>query len=142
MKQTKLSNILSAFEDKPKTIGERLTILGFDQAELDGKFSKELLATSVYGSSFLKFFEDHGQTLLADDEPQESLTETNEETKTVVEFLLGLGIGAEDAAGIFSTDILSLVVTSDEFQKILLQNQDQVLKYVEEEATKGVLSGN
>src|SRR3990167_1699547 len=63
MKQLTIDQVLEALGDEPKSIGDRLTSLGFTKEEIKDKFSSDVLNTAVYGSSFLKFIQDNKQIL-------------------------------------------------------------------------------
>src|SRR4030042_4059580 len=63
MKQLTIIDVIDAFSDDPISIGDRLSILGFGKDETSKTFSKSLLDSKVYGSSFLKFLQDNAAKL-------------------------------------------------------------------------------
>ena len=143
MKQKTLSDIIGALSDEPKPIGDRLEALGLEREDFSKKFSKELMATNVYGSSFLKFLEDNKQVLASGDQiPAQPLPEnyqnpSAEETSPVKTRLSELGISGKDASSVLPKDVLDLSVTGSEFQDLIVANQDKFLGHLEKLALKG-----
>lgn len=139
MKQLTLAEIAAAFEDKPSSIGERLAILGIDKKTASGLFSKELLATSVYGASFLKFFQENSAKLGFDDDkippeklPDDFVNPYDDAPKTVDQRLSEVGLADEDKSTMFDPDTLNLTVSGDEFTDFLVKNQKKLLGKLEQ----------
>lgn len=141
MKQLTLNDLINAFGDKAKAIGERLKVLGFEDSDIEGKFSRDLLGTSVYGSSFLKFFQDNIGVLSPKGSGLGFSGGFGEDQQAVTARLKELGIKEEDAKKVFGDDVLSLTLSGDEFQNLILANQDKVLQYIENEGQKAGANG-
>ena len=139
MKQLTLSDIASAFDDKPLPIGDRLAILGIDKKMANSLFSKELLATSVYGSSFLKFFQENVARFVSDDGliPPEKLPDDfanpyDDTPKTLGQRLSEVGFSDEDKSTLFDPDTLNLAVNGNEFTDFLVKNDKKLLGKLEQ----------
>lgn len=141
MKQLSLSELTNALSDTPKTIGERLNILGFSDDDLRGKIPTDVLALSVYGSSFLKFLHDNAGKLevdsaaIAAELPPNFVNAFDDATMTVGERLKALDIAEADAADMFSAEMLATTVSGDEFQDFIDSNQERFLNKLEQLAT-------
>ena len=138
MKQLSLNELTSALSDEPKTIGERLGILGFKQDDLAGKIPQDVLTLSVYGSSFLKFLQDNAGKLEVDEGtitpeklPPHQVSAFDDSTMTVGERLKALDIADADASEMFSPEMLATMISGDEFQDFIVKNQDKFLKVME-----------
>ena len=134
MKQLTLTDIVSAFDDKPSPIGDRLTILGVDKKTSSGLFSKELLSTSVYGTSFLKFFQENADKLVSDDGkvppdklPDDFVNPYEDTPKAIGQRLSEVGLTDEDKSGMFDKDTLNLSVSGGEFTDFLVKNDKKLL---------------
>ena len=129
MKQKTLSDIIGALSDEPKPIGDRLEALGLEREDFSKKFSKELMATNVYGSSFLKFLEDNKQVLASGDQiPAQPLPENYqnpfaEETSPVKTRISELGISGNYVSSVVPTDALDVSGTGSEFQNLIEPTQ-------------------
>lgn len=138
MKQLTLTEVLASLDDQPATIGARLEGLGLTADELDGVFANDILETSVYGSSFLKFLNDNRDKLSfyedipAGELPADFKNAFDDGGMTIGERLAAMDV---DTGETFSTDILNLSVSGDEFQEFLLKNQDKFLARLEELAS-------
>lgn len=139
MKQLTLSNIGIAFDDKPAPIGDRLEILGIDRKTAASFFSKELLDTSVYGSSFLKFFQGNNTKLGVDDGlippeplPADFVNAYDATSKTLGQRLSESGLDQKDISGMFDRDILNLSVSGEEFTDFIVKNQKKFLGKLEQ----------
>lgn len=147
MKQKTFGNLIEALSDEPKPIGERLEALGLEREAFEKLFSKELLLTPVYGSSFLKFLQDNKDSLSMDDEipaqplPQDYKNPFEEESSTIRTRLSELGLSEKDVDSLFDKDVLGLNLTGGEFQDFIINNQDKFLGKLQELATKGGKNG-
>ena len=147
MKQKTFSNLIEGLSDEPKPIRERLEALGLARDDFEGKFSKELLAQKIYGSSFLKFLNDNAQTLGSSDEivaqplPQDWKNPFEEESSPVGARLSELGMSDDEAGSLFSEDVLDLSLTGSEFQDFIINNQAKFLGKLGELAVKGGRNG-
>ena len=107
--------------------------MGVDEKTASKYFSKELLATSVYGSSFLKFFQENSQKLAPDNLvapeklPNNFVNGYDNASMTIGQRLDALGISAKDTSGMFGKDILNLAVDSEEFTDFIVKNQAKFL---------------
>lgn len=144
MKQLSLNELTQALSDEPKTIGERLATLGFRGEELAGKIPQDVLALAVYGSSFLKFLQDNAGKLEVDEAaiapeklPPNFVNAFDDNGMTVGERLKALDIADADASEMFSPEMLSTMVSGDEFQDFISKNQDKFLDKLEKLATLG-----
>jgi len=133
MKQLSLNELTGALVDTPKTIAERLEILGFAREDLAGKFPEDVLDLSVYGSSFLKFLQDNATKLEVEESvapealPEDFKNAFADETMTIGERLRALDIEENDIHDMFSPEALNVEVSGDEFQDFIVQNQDKFL---------------
>lgn len=115
--------------DEPATIGDRLSELGVDETAKK-KFSSEVLAANVYGTSFLKFLQDNrGKLGLADEIPAEKLPDDfvnafDDGEETLERRLVASGFSKADAQEMFDDDALGLYLSGDEFQDFLEKNRD------------------
>lgn len=148
MKQPTLKNIIDALRDEPVSIGERLEDLGLDEEEVKGKFSKDILETAVYGSSFAKFLQDNADKLSdvdrgipAQELPVNFKNPFDDETRSVARRLDELGIKRKDVEAMFGDDVLNLNLTGDEFQDFIVKHQNKFLGQLEKLATKGAKHG-
>ncbi len=148
MKQLTLVDVISALADEPKTIGDRLEALGLSSEELKGKFSKEILTTSVYGSSFTKFLQDNADKLAdvdrgipAKELPPDFKNPFDGESKSVGQRLDELGVKKKDVEAMFGDDVLNLNLSGEEFQDFIVQHQNKFLGQLEKLATRGVKHG-
>jgi len=139
MKQLTLTDIASAFDDKPSPIGDRLAILGIDKKTASSIFSKELLFTSVYGASFLKFFQENVARLGFDDVlippeklPDDFVNPYDDTPKTVGQRLSEVGLTDEDKSTLFDPDTLNLTVNGSEFTDFLVKNDKKLLGKLEQ----------
>ncbi len=129
MKQLSLNNILDSLRDEPATIGDRLSELGIDRAAKK-KFSAEVLAAKVYGTSFLKFLQDNRNKLgIVDEIPAKKLPEDfvnafDDGEETLERRLVAAGFSRQDAQEMFNDDALGLYLTGDEFQDFLEKNRN------------------
>lgn len=147
MKQLTITEVLEALKDEPISIGDRLTSLGFSKEEVK-KFPPEVLNTTVYGSSFLKFLQDNAKTLddidrgiPAKELPKDYKNPFSDEAGTVAEKLDQLGIDKKELHKMFGNEVLNLSVNGEEFQNFIVQNQDKFLGELEKLATKGAKHG-
>ncbi|MEX2028263.1 MAG: hypothetical protein WD988_02075 [Candidatus Curtissbacteria bacterium] len=137
MKQLTLTEVLKSLEDQPSPIGARLESLGLTAEELAGQFSKEILETSVYGSSFLKFLNDNRdklsfeQDIAPEELPADFKNAFDDTDMTIGERLAAMDM---DASDIFGAEVLSLSVNSQEFQDFILQNQEKFLAKLDQMA--------
>lgn len=139
MKQLTLSDIGIAFDDKPAPIGDRLVLLGVDKKTAASLFSKEFLETSVYGSSFLKFFQENSAKLGVDDGlippvplPADFVNAYDAAPKTLGQRLSESGLDQKDISGMFDQDILNLSVSGEEFTDFIVKNQKKFLGKLEQ----------
>ncbi|MBI3341627.1 hypothetical protein HY024_00730 [Candidatus Curtissbacteria bacterium] len=137
MKQLSLTELTSALSDDPKTIGERLEILGITKEDTAGKIPDDALGLTVYGSSFLKFLQDNASKLEVEGIPAEKLPADyvnpfDEKNLTIGERLKALDIKDEDVDAMFSAEALSVNVSGNEFQDFILQNQEKFLSKIQE----------
>ena len=144
MKQVTLSDVIEALKDQPITIGERLEALGLSREELKGKFSKEILETAVYGSSFAKFLQDNADKLAGFDRgipakelPPDFKNPFDDENRSVGQRLDELGIKKKDVEAMFGDDVLNLNLTGEEFQDFIAKHQNKFLGQLEKLASKG-----
>lgn len=140
MKQLRLSELTEALSDLPKTIGERLNILGFSDDDLRGKIPQDVLALSVYGSSFLKFLQDNAGKLEVDEKAvaSENFPQTlafGDNVMTIGERLGALDLAEADASEMFSPEVLNTAVTGDEFQDFVVQNTEKFLNKLDKLAS-------
>ena len=148
MNQITLDKVIDALKDEPISIGDRLTSLGLTKEEITGKFPSEVLNTTVYGSSFLKFLQDNKGILAEVDRgipakelPKNYKNPFADEPGTVAEKLDQLGINKKEIHKMFGDEILNLSVNGEEFQNFIVQNQDKFLGELERLVTKGVRRG-
>ena len=145
MKQLTLSNIISALGDEPKTIGERLEVLGIGADEIKDSFSRETLNMRVYGSSFLKFLQDNAKVFSVDDPieaealPADFKNPFEGDRKTISTRLDELGLAKGDINGLFTADTLNLSVNGEEFQDFIVSNSNKFLSKLEQVAGKGAV---
>lgn len=143
MKQLSLSDLNRALVDQPKTIAERLAILGFSAEDLAGKFPHDVLSLQVYGSSFLKFLQENAEKLEVDASSAASTLPENfgdafgDKVMTVGERLKALDINDADVAEMFSPDMLAVAVNGDEFQDFIVKNQEKFLEKFEKLSQAG-----
>src|SRR3990167_6458038 len=148
MNQITLDKVLDALKDEPVSIGDRLLLLGLSKDEIKKKFSSDILNTTVYGSSFLKFLQDN-KNLLADFDrgippkelPKDYKNPFENETGTVADKLDQLGIDKKEVHKMFGDDVLNLSVNGEEFHNFIVQNQDKFLGELGRLATKGAKHG-
>ena len=132
MKQLTLDSIIEGLPDEPISIGDRLTTLGVEEDTLS-TFSKELLETVVYGSSFLKFLQENKHKLGINEEiPAEALPEDfkdafEDKEETLENRLVAAGFPKEDLGSIFGQDTLKLSLTGQEFTAFIEKNPDKFL---------------
>ncbi|MEK7581453.1 MAG: hypothetical protein AAB512_04160 [Patescibacteria group bacterium] len=132
MKQLTLDTIIDGLSDAPISIGDRLTTLGVEENTLS-TFSKELLETVVYGSSFLKFLQENRDKLGINGEiPAEALPEDfkdafEEGEATLENRLVAAGFPKEDLSAIFGEDTLQLSLSAQEFTAFIEKNPDKFL---------------
>ena len=142
MKQLNIIDIADAFADEPSSIGDRLAILGVDGKTARRYFAKELLETSVYGVSFLKFFQDNiGKFGYTDGIPPDKLPENyvnpyEDAPKMIGQRLSEIGMTDEDKSGLFDRDTLNLSVSGGEFTDFIVKNQKKLLGKIEQLALK------
>ncbi|KKS04210.1 hypothetical protein A2W45_01425 [Candidatus Curtissbacteria bacterium RIFCSPHIGHO2_12_41_11] len=148
MKQLTIDQVLEALGDEPKSIGDRLTSLGFTKEEIKDKFSSDVLNTAVYGSSFLKFIQDNKQILAdldrgipAKELPADFKNPFDGEQRTLAQRLDELGISQKELKGLFADDTLGLNLNGEEFQDFIVQNQDKFLGRLGKLAMKGTKHG-
>lgn len=147
MKQPTLNDIITALNDHPRSVRERLAILGVEDADLAGKFAPEVLDMVIYGSSFLKFLQDNSKRLGVDAAvPTEALPEDYkngfaEEGEKVLARLVNLGLDEEEAKELFDADTLNLTLSGKEFQDLLVKNQVPLLDKLSLMADKEVPNG-
>lgn len=133
MKQLILNELIQAFSDQPKTIAERLEILGFSKADLEGKISDDALALSVYGSSFLKFLHDNASKLESEQKGEDSQKAQNDvnpfdgDQMSIAQRLKALDVSEKNLHEMFSPEALNVVVNGEQFQAFILQNRDKFL---------------
>ena len=144
VKQLSLNELTNALSDQPKSIGERLKILGFEAEDLQGKIPQDVLTLTVYGSSFLKFLQDNagklevdGETIAPEKLPPDFVNAFDDSGMTVGERLGALDIADADCAEMFSPEMLATAVSGDEFQDFIVKNQDIFLKKMDQLATAG-----
>lgn len=124
MKQITISDILNAFDEEPISIGDRLKALGISDKELSF-FSKELLETKVYASSFVKFIHDNknkfaNEILIPPGELPENWKDPYEPGEvSVLDRLNAIGFAKEEVQSIFDDDVLRLKVNPGEFENLL-----------------------
>lgn len=147
MNQITLTNIFESLVEEPKSIGDRLSALGYTRTELEEKFSVNLLDTKVYASSFLKFLNENkskfawDEKIPAKDLPQNYQNSYGEGNISLAERLAGLNIDVAQAKDMFSEDLLNLSMNSDEFQDFIVSNKDKFVKKLEQLATGGAQNG-
>lgn len=138
MNQLTLTNIFESLAEEPKTIGERLAVLGYTREELEQKFSNLLLDTKVYASSFLKFLNENKSKFAWDEEipakdlPANYQNSYGDGNVSLAERLAGLNIDAAQAKDMFSEDVLNLSMNGDEFQDFIIDNKDKFTKKLEQ----------
>ncbi len=141
MNQITLTNIFESLAEEPKTIGDRLAVLGYSREELEQKFPSDLLDAKVYASSFLKFLNENkskfawDETIPAKDLPQNYQNSYGDGNVSLAERLAGLNIDAAQAKDMFSEDVLNLSMNGDEFQDFIVDNKDKFAKKLEQLAT-------
>lgn len=146
MKQLTLNKIISALADDPKTIGERLEVLGVGSDEAKGNFSADTLNMRVYGSSFLKFLQDNAKTFSADEPieaealPADFKNPFEGDQATISERLDELGLKKDELEGLFADDMLNLSVNGEEFQDFIVGNGDKFLGKLEQISQKGAVN--
>ncbi len=144
MKPLTLTDVLESLDDKPASIGTRLEGLGLTAEELAGVFSKDILETSVYASSFIKFLNDNKdklsfeQDIPAAELPADFKNAFEDEGMTIGDRLAAMDV---DTGSTFSQEILGLSVNGEEFQDFLLKNQDKFFALMENLPAGGT-SGN
>lgn len=141
MKQLTIADVVSAFSDKPTSIGDRLATLGLTPNDAKKKFSADILKTEVYASSFAKFLQDNA-ALLSDVIPAKELPADyknpfDADSHSVGDRLSALGINDKDVSDMFSESILNLELNGNEFQDFIVKNQDKFLGKLEQLATQG-----
>src|SRR3990167_1078643 len=148
MNQITLDKVLDALKDEPVSIGDRLLLLGLSKDEIKEKFSADVLNTTVYGSSFLKFLQDNKGILAEVDRgiPAKELHKDyknpfDNEAGTVADKLDQLGLDKKEIHKMFGDEVLNLSVNGEEFQNFIVQNQDKFLGELERLATKGAKHG-
>lgn len=142
MNQLTLTNIFESLTEEPKTIGERLIVLGYTREELEEKFSNLLLDTKVYASSFLKFLNENkskfawDEKIPAKDLPENYQNSYGDGNVSLAERLAGLNIDAAQAKDMFGEDVLNLSMNGDEFQDFIIDNKDKFAKKLEQLAVE------
>ncbi|HSW70932.1 MAG TPA: hypothetical protein VLH77_03010 [Gammaproteobacteria bacterium] len=134
MKQLSLNELVQAFSDEPKTIADRLAILGYSKTDLEGKIPEDALMLSVYGSSFLKFLHENAGKLEPTRSAEGQTADINpfEDTaQTIGARLKSLELDSKVISGMFSDDVLKVEVDGEQFQEFILQNKDKFLSYVD-----------
>lgn len=132
MKQLTLDTIIDGLTDAPISIRDRLTALGVEEDTLS-TFSRELLDTVVYGSSFLKFLQENRDKFGINEEiPAEALPEDfkdafEDSNETLENRLVAAGFSKEDLSSIFDEDTLKLSLTGQEFTAFIEKNPDKFL---------------
>lgn len=130
MKQLALDEIIEALSDKPAQVGDRLAALGVEE-EVSSKFSAEVLSTTVYGSSFLKFLQDNKSKLgesakiPAEAIPEDFVNAFDEGEMTLEDRLVATGFPKENLDEMFHEDVLKLALNGDEFQNFIETNRDK-----------------
>lgn len=143
MKQLTISNIIAALGDEPKTIGERLEILGISRDDVRDNFSQETLDMRVYGSSFLKFLQDNaqifsvGEPVEAEALPADFKNPFEGDQKTIGARLDEMGLARGDINGLFTDDTLNLSVNAEEFQDFIASNGKKFLGKLEQISAQG-----
>lgn len=142
MKQLSLSELTAALSDEPKTIGERLEMLGITREDTAGVIPDDALALSVYGSSFLKFLQENAgklevEGIPAEELPADYINPFDDNGLTIGDRLKALDLNEAEVNSMFSPEALGVVVNGDEFQDFILQNQDKFLDKLEKLATAG-----
>lgn len=147
MKQLTLSSIIAALGDEPKSIGDRLEVLGINLDAVRNNFSQETLNMRVYGSSFLKFLKDNaatfsiGEPIEANALPADFKNPFEGDLRTVGERLSELGLARDDFDGLFANDMLNLSVNGEEFQDFIVSNGDKFLGKLNQLSGKGTTNG-
>lgn len=144
MKQLNLNELVQAFSDQPKTIAERLEILGFDKTDLEDRISEDALSLSVYGSSFLKFLHENATKIETDQKalPTENLSANlvnpfESDDLTLEQRFEALDISKNNLTEMFSPEALTTVVSVKEFQDFILQNKEKFLHNFDKLAAVG-----
>lgn len=142
MKQLSLTELTAALSDEPKTIGERLEILGITKGDTARKIPEDALGLVVYGSSFLKFLQDNASKLDVEGiEPEEIpadfVNPFDDNNLTIGERLKALDLKEEDINSMFSPEALNVVVGGDEFQEFIIKNQEKFLDKIGQIADAG-----
>lgn len=134
MKQLNLSEIVQAFCDEPKTIAERLAILGYSRGDLAGKIPEDALSLSVYGTSFLKFLHENAakietgqQGTLGKNLSADLVNPFEDENLTLEQRFEALDISKNNLLEMFSKEVLTTVVSADQFQDFIIQNKEKFL---------------
>ena len=133
MKQISITEVLEAFGDKPASIADRLGVLGADEKEIS-VFSKELLETQIYASSFIKFLQDNKARFAteilipAKEIPSDWKDPFEEGEISVLARFVAIGFAKEELLPMFSEDVLSLRVGADEFQGLLRDNEKKLFE--------------
>ena len=143
MKRLTIANILRAFDERPMQIVRRLEDLGISSDEAKKYFSKDLLSTNVYASSFLKFFQEN-KNLFEDADKLEGeelassyVNPFDDNPKTIGQRLSEIGMADKDQGEIFSNEVLKLNLTGDEFSVFLDDSKAKLAGKLEEIALKG-----
>lgn len=138
MNQVTLTNIFESLTEEPKTIGDRLVSLGYTKDEIATKFPADLLASSVYASSFLKFLNENRAKFAWDEEipttelPANYKNILSDDAITIAERLKTLNVDEGKARKWFSNEALNLSLNADEFQDFLANNKDKFMELVTE----------
>lgn len=117
--------------------------LGIDREEVEKLFSKDLLNTSVYASSFLKFFQENlGRLKLdgqipAEDLPSDFVNPYEDSPKPIGQRLSEIGVSGEDKTGLFDEETLKLNVNGEEFSAFLANSKTKLLGSLEKTAIRG-----
>lgn len=144
MKQLNLNELVQAFSDEPKTIADRLGILGFDKTDLEGRIPEDALSLSVYGSSFLKFLHENAtkietdqKALPTENSPANLVNPFESDDLTLEQRFKALDISKNNLAEMFSPEALTTVVSVQEFQDFILQNKEKFLHNFDKLASAG-----
>lgn len=145
MKQKALKDVVVAFDDKARSIKDRLLVLGLGAKALENLFSADLLSMQVYGSSFLKFLQenagklDYDGKIPAEPLPTDFKNPFEEGSMSVGDRLGELGLVNLDS--LFSGDVLNVKVNGDEFQTFVSSNQSKFIGEMERLAGLGGQNG-
>lgn len=133
MNQITLTNIFESLKEEPITIEDRLVSLGYKKEQIAKKFSQDLLATTVYASSFIKFLNENRAKFAWDEEipatevPKNFRNILSPDSATIAERLKAINVSEEKASDWFNSEVLNLSLTGDEFQDFLSKNEDKFL---------------